>query len=204
MESRDDLAPSPSFGSFPRAGLRRALAFVRVPTTHRRPAALALLAFASSSLAMPQVPAGNREPGGIEGPVRVYVSRARGLALGKLRQPVCREIFAEFRNGNDASLDQVLRERGERADEHLLRMRFRDGTGHQRCVVPGAYAVTQVGSFEVFLCESFSRLARHDAHAAANVLIHEELHSLGAGEAPMPGLPSSELITARVGVRCGR
>jgi hypothetical protein len=180
------------------------LGFVRIPTTRRLPPALAALGFVSASLAMPQVPAGDREAGGIEGPGRAYVSQARGLALGKLRQPVCRGIFAEFRNGNDASLDEVLRGRGESADEHLLRMRLRDGTGHGLCVVPGAYAVTQVGSFEVFLCGSFSRLARHDAHAAANVLIHEELHSLGAGEAPMRGLPSSEWITARVGILCGR
>ncbi len=45
---------------------------------------------------------------------------------------------------------------------------------------------------------------RRDAATAANILIHEMLHSLGAGEAPAPGLPTSLEITARVALLCGR
>lgn len=142
--------------------------------------------------------------GSIEGPAQAFISRALGLAVDKLRNPACRQIFSEFNAIDTDSLADVLRAHGETAEVHLRRMRFRDGSHHLRCIRQEAYAVTRTGSLDVFVCGSFLTEARRDPSAAANVLIHEELHSLGAGEAPMPGLPSSEEITAHVASRCGR
>ena len=167
-------------------------------------AAVAMLAIAAASLLSAEVFPDEPAAGPIEGPDQVFISRALALASDKLHNPVCRQVFAEFNAVGGASLDEVLRAHGETADVHLRRIRFRDGSRHLRCIKQEARAVTRTGSLDVLLCGSFLTEARRDPSAAANVLIHEELHSLGAGEAPMPGFPSSEEITALVGRRCGR
>lgn len=56
----------------------------------------------------------------------------------------------------------------------------------------------------MFVCPAFRLLAWQEGKAAANILIHEELHSVGAGEAPMPGLPTPQEISRRVDETCGR
>ena len=169
---------------------------------HGRPAVLAILAVVLASRGAAEDP-GDAEPHTIEGPARVSVSRARGVALDKLRDPACRQIFGEFRAGA-LSLDEVLRRRGETPEDRLRQMRFHDGSGYRLCVAPGVLAVTRIGSLDVYVCESFQTSARRNPAGAANILIHETLHSLGAGEAPVPGFPTSEKITARIALRCGR
>ena len=82
-------------------------------------------------------------------------------------------------------------------------MVFRDGSSAPTCRRRGVFAFTSPGSLTVFVCRSFRERAALDAVTAANILIHEELHSLGAGEAPMPGLLKAEAITARVEDLCG-
>jgi hypothetical protein len=81
-------------------------------------------------------------------------------------------------------------------------MAFRDGS--DECDRPGLFAFTSPGSLTVYVCPSFREIERHSPTSAAYLLIHEELHSLGAGEAPFPGLPTSQEITRRVAQRCGR
>ncbi|HEV8611632.1 MAG TPA: hypothetical protein VGS98_16365 [Thermoanaerobaculia bacterium] len=62
-------------------------------------------------------------------------------------------------------------------------------------------AGTTLGSSVVFLCsDRFREKAHRWPSYAANILIHEELHSLGLEENP----PSSEQITLQVVDRCGR
>ena len=173
------------------------------PAKSGRPVVLAFTAFVLASRVSGS-PVEEPVAGSIEGPDRVTVSRALGIALEKLRSPACRQIFGEFFGPGSASLEEVLRERGETPGDRLRRMRFLDGSRHRLCGAPGVSAVMGTGSLEVFVCGSFGASARRDPSGAANLLIHEVLHSLGAGEAPTPGLPSSEEITAHVASRCGR
>jgi hypothetical protein len=48
--------------------------------------------------------------------------------------------------------------------------------------------------------EKFTLIRHHSRGYLAALFIHEILHTLGLGESP----PSSEAITARVVVRCGK
>jgi hypothetical protein len=66
------------------------------------------------------------------------------------------------------------------------------------------YAFTEPGSLSVLLCRSFGELTARDASSAANLLLHEMLHSLGAGEAPSTGLLTAYEITDRVETHCGK
>jgi hypothetical protein len=136
--------------------------------------------------------------------VPVHVLRARGVALLKLQKSVCRGVFATFEDMGGRTLDRVLEEYQETPETRLSRIEYRDGARRPVCRRDGVYAFTSPGSLTVYVCPSFQRLAKEDTKAAANILIHEELHSLGAGEAPMPGLPDAIEITRRVEERCGR
>lgn len=173
-----------------------------------RPAALAfyaMIAAASPALAQSSPPTGSVvRAGSIEGNILIYVTRARLLAIQKLRATGCRRIFGEFEDLEGHRLDDVLAAWGETAEERLRQLAFRDGSNSPGCERPGVFASTTPGSLTIFVCPAFRLMAKQEPRTAANILIHEELHSLGVGEAPMPGLPSSEDITTRVERRCGR
>jgi hypothetical protein len=149
-------------------------------------------------------PAFAQAPAAVEGPVQIPVHRARMLALDKLRSPRCRSLFAEFEDLEGRPLDRVLTDAEETAEARLSRLSFRDGARTLTCARPGVYAFTSPGSLTVYVCPSFCLLSSQEVKTAANILIHEELHSLGAGEAPMPGLLTAMEITRRVEDRCGR
>jgi hypothetical protein len=163
-------------------------------------------------LAQPLIGAGGEErpataienASSVEAPFRFSVDRARKVALEKLASDKCQQLFAEFHDLDGHSLGDVLSGLGERSDQHLWRMDFRNGSGSQPCRRKGVYAFTSPGSLTVFLCPRFRGLIPDHGQDAANILIHEELHSLGAGEAPMPGLPTAYEITDRVERQCGR
>ena len=82
-------------------------------------------------------------------------------------------------------------------------MIFLDGSGVPPCGPPRVFAFTTPGTSTVFVCPTFPQLMQESNASGANLLIHEELHSLGAGEAPSPGLPTSYQITSSVEWRCG-
>jgi hypothetical protein len=150
-------------------------------------------------------PARNASDAGyVEGTIRISVTRARQIAIQKLRSPRCRKLFEDFRDLPGRRLDEVLDALGESSFEHLLRIEFRSGAPDETCARSGVYAFTSLGGSAVFVCPAFLLLTRQEPKAAANVLIHEELHSLGAGEAPMPGLPTAREISKRVEERCGQ
>ncbi|HEX7252021.1 MAG TPA: hypothetical protein VF376_03995 [Thermoanaerobaculia bacterium] len=178
-----------------------------VAVTHSRPAALALsfvLATASSASAEDPPLSGHLEVAGyVEGLFLSPVTRARLAAVEKLRSAKCRELFSEFQDLAGRSLDDVLLSHRETSEQRLWRMVFRDGSSAPGCHQKNIFAFTSPGSLTVFVCSNFRELAELETGAAANILIHEELHSLGAGEAPMPGLLTTRQITARVTDRCG-
>jgi hypothetical protein len=57
-------------------------------------------------------------------------------------------------------------------------------------------------SIVVYVCKAFAEVALRQPAVAEAMLIHEVLHTLGLGEAPMPGQPTSLEITQRVQSRC--
>jgi len=170
-----------------------------------RPAVLGALLVSAAPLARAQATpaAGLEKAGYVEGSVGPLLLRARRLAIEKLGSARCRQLFTEFEDAAGRRLEVVLQHRRETGAHHLLLLSFRDGSSTAACRTP-IFAFTDLGSQEVFLCPPFMETVRRDAATAANILIHEMLHSLGAGEAPAPGLPTSLEITARVALLCGR
>jgi hypothetical protein len=149
--------------------------------------------------------AGSAEDTGyVEPSVAAAVARVRTAALEKLARPGCRRLFGEFTNLEGTTLDEVLAARNETVESHLRGMAYLDGSRVYPCRRRGVYAFTKPGSLSVFFCENFWRLAWSNVETAANLLIHEMLHSVGAGEAPTPGFPTAYEFTARVESRCGK
>src|SRR5262249_15114888 len=154
-------------------------------------------------LAEAQTPVGSAEELGYVAPsIERVLARPRTIALVKLRNRRCQQLFAEFRDLEGHPLEEVLTARGETAVQHLERMAFLDGFRVRPCGRKDVFAFTHTGDSEVFLCRSFGQLAQRAPSSAADLLIHEELHSLGAGEAPSPGLPTAYQITSQVEWRC--
>jgi hypothetical protein len=167
--------------------------------------ALTTLVLVAASPAEAQASAESLENAGyVEPSVAVAFSRARLAAVRKLSAPRCRRVFGEFTDLAGQSLDEVLVARGETAESHLQQMVFLNGFAILPCGRRDVYAFTSPGSRSVFLCGNFLKLTWLNAASAANLLIHEMLHSLGAGEAPSPGLPTAMEISAHVELRCGR
>jgi hypothetical protein len=121
-------------------------------------------------------------------------------ARNKLLRVSCSNVLGDFVDGSGGPLVSDLAATGQSAADFLARIHFSDGRWNGSCAVPGIFAWTHPGSHAVHLClERFAQLAHANPSAAANILIHEELHALGLGEDP----PSSRVITSRVAVRCG-
>jgi hypothetical protein len=166
--------------------------------------ALTALILAAASSAAAQAPTGSFEDTGyVEASVAAPVARARKAALEKLGAAKCRRLFAEFTDLEGLSLDEVLAARGDTAERHLRRMHFVSGSGISPCGRRDVYAFTTPGSPVVYLCNNFRKLTWLNVASAGNLLIHEMLHSLGAGEAPSPGWPTSREISSHVELRCG-
>lgn len=146
----------------------------------------------------PALPLGYVEPS-----IASFVTRARMVALEKVRSPKCQLLLREFKDLAGHTLEEVLADREETVELHLERMVFLDGSRVFPCGRRDVFAFTSIGSLAVRVCRSFGNLTRTDMASAANLLIHEELHSLGAGEAPSPGLPTAYEITSRVEFHCG-
>jgi hypothetical protein len=173
-------------------------------TPQARRVALTALLLAVAAVARAQAPVESIEEFGYVDPsIATVVSRARTAALRKLGVPKCRQLFSEFADLSGVPLDQVLTAAGETAESRLGRMAFLDGARVPPCGRRDVYAFTKPGSLSIQLCRNFRKLALRNAASAANLLIHEMLHSLGAGEAPHTGVMDGYEITARVESRCG-
>ena len=130
----------------------------------------------------------------------IILQAIRGAAV-KLAGSACREIFADFRDAAGRTLQQNLEALGVTGEGYLRWTLFYDGQGKGVCASRAVLAATSPGSRAIFVCTAqFSILALRDPGLAADLIIHEELHSLGLGERP----PDSKAITAQVIVRCGK
>jgi len=132
--------------------------------------------------------------------VESSVARARRDASRKLESLECREVFSDFRDASGRSLAANLAALGQTGRSYFDLVVLYQGEGSSHCQDRATFATTTPGSRAVYVCgPQFADRQRRDPGLAANLLIHEELHSLGLVENP----PSSKEITARVVSRCG-
>ena len=121
-------------------------------------------------------------------------------AAKKLQNTRCQQLLSEYRDGNGRTLQENLEARGETASGYLRWLIFVNAAEDGFCVRETRVAATNPGDRIIRLCSPFRAIALSDPSHAANLVIHEELHSLGLGENP----PSSSEITRKVVERCGR
>ncbi len=122
-------------------------------------------------------------------------------AARKLSDSRCQEILEDFSDTAGHRLEQNLAATGQAMPAYLGWVLFYEGGGSAPCADRQILAWTNPGSRAVSVCgDQFAALARVRRGDAANLLIHETLHTLGLGEGP----PDAREITARVQSRCGR
>jgi YD repeat-containing protein len=101
-----------------------------------------------------------------------------------------------------ANCEKMFDDLGANGANVISATTYRDGAGSAKCSSrPGAAAVTDVGSYTVFLCGlSFTNLS---SNGAATIVIHEALHSAGMSENPPdPGAKTSAEISTMVQANC--
>ena len=131
------------------------------------------------------------------GPFRLAVA----AASGRLSSAPCAAVLDRFvDSATGLPLGAALEATSLSAAEFVLGLTYYDASALPSCRNERTLAYTSPGSRVVFVCPTaFSRAARAEPGFAANVLIHEVLHSLGLSENP----PSSEVISLQVRIRCG-
>lgn len=120
-------------------------------------------------------------------------------AAARMSQGACRQVFADFEDGEGHSLQTRLDEQGQTPTGWLGMVVFADASHSPHCR-PGVMAFTEPGGRAIRVCPSFALTQKSDPSLAEIVLIHELLHTLGLEENP----PTSREITSRVTERCGR
>jgi hypothetical protein len=122
-------------------------------------------------------------------------------AARKLGDSRCQEILTDFADLSGRRLDVGLAAIGQTVPSYIGYVLFYDGRATQPCTDHQVLAWTTPGSRAVFICwDQFAARQRASNGYAANILIHETLHTLGLGENP----PDARQITAQVIARCGR
>ncbi len=123
-------------------------------------------------------------------------------AATRLASPECALVLHDFFDGRTARpIAETLAASGQTAADHLGSLSYRIGPAGGPCGDPRINAYTFPGSHVIFICrDQMLRWQKSREGIAANVLIHETLHSLGLGENP----PSPAEIDARIEARCGR
>jgi hypothetical protein len=132
------------------------------------------------------------------GPFRLVVASA----ADRLFSPACAAVLDEFTSAaTGRTLGAALAETGLSAPEFVLGLTYFSASSLPPCRNQRVLAYTTPGSRVVFVCPAaFARASRDEPGFAANILIHEALHSLGLAD----DLPSSLEITRAVERSCGR
>lgn len=121
-------------------------------------------------------------------------------AAGRLAQPGCQEVLADFEDQSGQRLSTKLAASGRRPVDAFRSLRFLDDRGARQCRIAGTLAFTQAGSSSIRVCTNRFRDAFELSRTSTEIaFIHEFLHALGLGENP----PASRAITEQVYVRCG-
>jgi hypothetical protein len=130
------------------------------------------------------------------------VNSARTGALKRLESDECRKVFTDFTDAEGRTLEQNLEEWTASPAEYIGLIPFVDGSSQARCRKTKTALVASPGVRRVFVCKTFAEVQLRQPGVAESMVIHEILHTLGLGEAPMPGQPTSIEITQRVEARC--
>jgi hypothetical protein len=130
------------------------------------------------------------------------VDSARRGALKRLEADECRKVFTDFTDAQGRTLQQNLDEWGASPAEYIGLIPFLDGSSQATCRRTRTALVASPGVRRVFVCKTFAEVQLRQPGVAESMVIHEILHTLGLGEAPQPGAPTSMEITQRVESRC--
>jgi hypothetical protein len=137
----------------------------------------------------------------IDPKIRREMEQPVKIALAKLESRECLSILADFKDPAGNTLEANLSTLGITGSAYMSMLAFYSGTGLRRCDKRTTVVSTSPGSRAVFVCQAqFREVERQDTGYAANLLVHEMLHSLGLAENP----PTSTEITEKVIERCGR
>jgi hypothetical protein len=141
-------------------------------------------------------------PSNVDSRLNPFVTTAVAVAKGRLSSQSCAAVLLDFTDVRTGRrLSETLAATGQSAAGYLAgSVVFLNGDGIGPCRHFSTLAFTSPGSRVIFVCRSrFVAVLVRDKGLAANVLVHETLHSLGLGENP----PSSEEISHRIQARCG-
>jgi hypothetical protein len=130
------------------------------------------------------------------------VDTARKGAVKRLESEECRKLFTDFADSQGRPLRQNLDEWTSSAAEYVALVPFLDGSSQASCRKGNVALVTSPGVRRVFVCKAFADVQLRQPGVAESMVIHEILHTLGLGEAPQKGAPTSIEITQRVEARC--
>ena len=130
------------------------------------------------------------------------VDTARADALARLEGEECRKLLTDFADPGGRSLQENLDEWTTSPAEYVGLIPFVDGSREKLCRRANVALVAQPGVRRVFVCKAFAEVQLRQPAVAEAMIIHEILHTLGLGEAPLPGAPTSLEITRRVEARC--
>jgi len=129
------------------------------------------------------------------------INTARAGALKRLESDDCRKVFADFTDTEGRTLQQNLEGWGASPAEYIALIPFVDGSSQALCRRTKTALVATPGVRRVFVCPTFAKVQLQQPGVAESMVIHEILHTLGLGEAPQPGAPTSIEITQRVEAR---
>ncbi|HSD65112.1 MAG TPA: hypothetical protein VLF95_00340 [Vicinamibacteria bacterium] len=130
------------------------------------------------------------------------VGSARTGALKRLESEECRKVFTDFTDSQGRTLQQSLEEWSASPAEYIGLIPFVDGSSQALCRRTKTALVASPGVRRVFVCKTFAEVQLRQPGIAESMVIHEILHTLGLGEAPQAGAPTSIEITQRVEARC--
>jgi hypothetical protein len=130
------------------------------------------------------------------------VDTARTGALKRLESEECRKLFTDFTDAQGRTLQQSLEEWTASPAEYIGLVPFVDGSSQALCRNTKTALVASPGVRRVFVCRTFAEVQLRQPGVAESMVIHEILHTLGLGEAPQKGAPTSIEITQRVEARC--
>lgn len=130
------------------------------------------------------------------------VERARTGAVRRLQEPECQKVLADFKDGAGRALQETLAEWAESPAAYVELVPFVDGSSQPNCRQRNVALTTSPGVRRVFVCKAFAEFQLRQPGVAESLVIHEILHTLGLGEAPQHGAPTSIEITQRVEAHC--
>ncbi len=130
------------------------------------------------------------------------VETARNGALKRLESDACRKLLTDFTDAQGRTLEQSLEDWSASPAEYIGLVPFVDGSSQALCRKTKTALVASPGVRRVFVCRTFAEIQLRQPRLAESMVIHEVLHTLGLGESPRPGAPTSIEITQRVEARC--